>query len=112
EDFGALHGHREAAHALAEHSWNRLYDPDRLARNEVPIACTIYVNDLFVDRTFAEETAAEVGNVRAWITNEYEHGGIRADGERVLDRLIDLVRGRVYWSGEPVFTGSAGRRPS
>jgi len=112
EDFGALHGHREAAHALAEHPWNRLYDPDQLARNEVPVACTIYVNDLYVDRQFAEETAAEVGNVRAWITNEYEHGGIRADGERVLDRLIDLVRGRVYWSGEPVFRGSAGRRPA
>ena len=26
--------------------------------------------------------------------NEYEHNGLRADGERVLGRLIDLVRGR------------------
>jgi hypothetical protein len=29
-----------------------------------------------------------------WITNEYEHNGLRADGERVLGRLIDLVKGR------------------
>ena len=112
EDYGALHGHREAAHALAEHAWPRLYDPDQLARNEVPVACTIYTNDLYVEREFAEETAAEVGNVRAWITNEYEHSALRNDGERVLDTLIDLVRGRRYWSGEPVFRGSAGRRPS
>jgi pimeloyl-ACP methyl ester carboxylesterase len=111
ENFGALHGHREAAHALAEHPWPRLYDADALARNEVPVACTIYVNDLYVDREFAMETATEVGNVRAWITNEYEHGGIRADGERVLDRLIDLVRDRAYRTGEPVFRGSAGRIP-
>jgi hypothetical protein len=79
---------------LAEHDWPRLYDADRLARNEVPVAATIYVNDLYVERTFAEETAAGIRGLRPWITNEYEHNGLRADGERVLDRLIDLARGR------------------
>jgi hypothetical protein len=28
------------------------------------------------------------------LTNEYEHNGSRADGARVLDRLIGLARGR------------------
>jgi hypothetical protein len=28
------------------------------------------------------------------VTSEFDHNGIRADGERVLGRLIDLVRGR------------------
>jgi pimeloyl-ACP methyl ester carboxylesterase len=112
DDFGALRGHRDAARILAEHQWTRLYDPDQLARNEVPVACTIYVNDLYVEREFAEETAAEVRNVRAWITNEHEHSALRNHGEAVLDRLINLVRGRTFWSGEPVFRGSAGRVPS
>jgi pimeloyl-ACP methyl ester carboxylesterase len=94
EDYGALRSHREAAMLLAEHDWPRLYDADRLARNEVPVAATIYVNDLYVERTFAEETAAGIRGLRPWITNEYEHNGLRADGERVLDRLIDLARGR------------------
>jgi pimeloyl-ACP methyl ester carboxylesterase len=94
EDYGALRPHREAADLLAEHPWPRLYDGDRLARNEVPVAATIYVNDLYVERAFAEETAAAVRGLRAWITDEYEHNGLRADGERVLGRLIDLVRGR------------------
>lgn len=94
EDYGALRPHREAAAVLAEHPWPRLYDGDRLARNEVPVAATIYVNDLYVERLFAEETAAGVRGLRAWITDEYEHNGLRADGERVLGRLIDLVRGR------------------
>jgi pimeloyl-ACP methyl ester carboxylesterase len=94
EDYGALRPHREAAGLLAEHPWPRLYDGDRLARTEVPVAATIYVNDLYVERAFAEETAAAVGGLRAWITDEYEHNGLRADGERVLGRLIDLVRGR------------------
>jgi pimeloyl-ACP methyl ester carboxylesterase len=94
EDYGALRQHRDAAHLLAEHPWPRLYDADVLARNEVPVAATVYANDLYVERRFAEETAARIRGLRPWITNEFEHNGLRADGERVLGRLIDLVRGR------------------
>lgn len=94
EDFALLRPHREVAELLALHPWPRLYDPDRLARNEVPVAATIYVDDVYVERTFAEETAATVRGLRPWITNEYQHNGLRADGERVLGRLIDMVRGR------------------
>jgi hypothetical protein len=43
----------------------------------------------------AEETAVAIRGLRPWITDEYEHNGLRADGERVLGRLLDLVRGRV-----------------
>ncbi|TAK02162.1 MAG: alpha/beta fold hydrolase [Chloroflexota bacterium] len=94
EDYGPLRPQREAAEILADHDWPRLYDPDVLAHNEVPVAATIYVNDLYVERAFAEETAAAIRGLRPWITNEYEHNGLRADPERVLGRLIDLVRGR------------------
>jgi pimeloyl-ACP methyl ester carboxylesterase len=94
EDEAVLRPHREVADLLAEHDWPRLYDPDQLARNEVPAAGTIYLNDVYVERRFAEETAAHVRGFRPWITNEYEHNGLRADGERVLGRLIALVRGR------------------
>jgi pimeloyl-ACP methyl ester carboxylesterase len=95
EDFGGLHGHREAAMLLADHPWPRLYDADRLSRNEVPVVGTIYTNDVYVERAFAVETAALVRGLRAWETNEYEHNGLRADGERVVGRLIDMVKGRV-----------------
>ena len=63
--------------------------------NEVPVVATIYTDDLYVERDFAEESAASIRGLRPWITNEFEHNGIRADGERVLDRLIGFVRGRV-----------------
>ena len=94
EDYGALRPHRAAAEILAAHPWPALYDADRLARNEVPVAATIYVNDLYVERDFAEETARAIRGIRTWQTDEFEHNGLRADGERVLGRLIDLVRGR------------------
>jgi pimeloyl-ACP methyl ester carboxylesterase len=94
EDYEGLRGHRAAAEILADHPWPALYDADQLRRNEVPVAATIYVNDLYVERDFAEETAATIRGLRTWETDEYEHNGLRADGERVLDRLIDMVRGR------------------
>jgi pimeloyl-ACP methyl ester carboxylesterase len=94
EDYEALQPQEAAAELLADHAWPRLYDAERLRRNEVPVAATIYANDLYVEREFAEQTAAAIRGLRPWITNEYEHNGLRADGERVLGRLIDLVRER------------------
>jgi hypothetical protein len=94
EDYSSLHSHREAAEILAQHPWPRMYDADQLAHNEVPVAATIYVNDLYVERRFAAETAAQIRGLRAWETNEFEHSGLRSDGERILGRLIDLARGR------------------
>jgi pimeloyl-ACP methyl ester carboxylesterase len=94
DEYAALRPQRDAAHLLADHVWPRLYDADRLARNDVPVAATIYVNDLYVEREYAEETARAIRGLRPWVTNELEHNGLRADGERVLGRLIDLVRDR------------------
>ena len=94
EDYAGLQPHRAAADLLAEHQWPKLYDAERLRHNGVPVTATIYVNDLYVDREFAMETAALVKGLRSWVTNEFEHNGLRADGERVLGRLIDLARGR------------------
>jgi hypothetical protein len=46
-----------------------------------------------VEQSFAEDTALRVRGLRAWITNEYAHDGLRADGERVVSRLLDMVCG-------------------
>ncbi|HUQ44326.1 MAG TPA: alpha/beta fold hydrolase [Candidatus Limnocylindria bacterium] len=94
DDYLELRSHKAAAEILAEHPWPKLYDAEQLARNEVPVAATIYETDLYVEKRFAAETAAQIKGLKPWVTNEYEHNGLRADGERVLGRLIDLVRGR------------------
>jgi hypothetical protein len=93
DDYAVLRPQKEAAEILAQHQWPRLYDADRLAHNEVPVAATIYVNDLYVVREYAMETAAAIRGLRIWTTDEFEHNGLRADGERVLGRLINLVQG-------------------
>jgi pimeloyl-ACP methyl ester carboxylesterase len=92
EDYAALRPLREAAEILAHHEWPRLYDAERLAENDVPVAAVVYANDMYVPRDLSEETAARVRNLRLWLTNEYEHDGIRVDGAKILDRLISLAR--------------------
>jgi len=72
-----------------------LYDPARLASNRVPCAAAIYADDMYVPRIYSEPTAEAIGGMKAWITNEFEHNGLRTDGERVFGRLVDLVRNRV-----------------
>jgi pimeloyl-ACP methyl ester carboxylesterase len=94
EEYGALAPLREAAELLAAHEWPRLYDEVVLRANEVPVAAAVYADDPYVERAFSDETAALIRGARAWVTNEYEHNGLRADGDRILDRLIDLARGR------------------
>jgi pimeloyl-ACP methyl ester carboxylesterase len=94
EEYGALAPLADAARELAEHDWPRLYDPERLRANEVPVAAIAYAEDMYVPREFSEATAAEIRGLRLWLTNEFEHNGLRVDGGRILGRLIDLARGR------------------
>jgi hypothetical protein len=84
----------EAAELLAEHEWPTLYDEQALRAAEVPCAAAVYAEDPYVDRVFSEETARLLPRMRTWVTNEYEHNGLRAGGDRILDRLIGLARGR------------------
>ncbi|MGW5560107.1 alpha/beta fold hydrolase [Micromonospora sp. NPDC003944] len=84
----------EAAQLLAQREgWPDLYDPAQLARNEVPVAAAIYHDDMYVDTVDSLDTARSVRGLRTWVTDEYEHDGLRVSGGRVLDRLIRLVRG-------------------
>jgi len=94
DDEAALAPMRDAAHILAAHEWPRLYDAERLRANEVSSAAAIYAEDMYVERVLSEETAALTRNLRPWVTSEYEHNGLRADGRRILDRLFALARGR------------------
>lgn len=85
----------DAADLLAARTdWPPLYDPHRLAANEVPLAAIVYHDDMYVDAGLSLRTAREVGATRVWVTNEWEHDGVSASGGRVLARLMDLAAGR------------------
>jgi pimeloyl-ACP methyl ester carboxylesterase len=85
---------RETAAILAERDdWPPLYDPSRLAANDVPVAAAVYYDDMYVDREFSMQTAQAIRGLRAWVTSEYSHDGLRVSDGAVLDRLIGMCRG-------------------
>jgi pimeloyl-ACP methyl ester carboxylesterase len=84
----------EAAEILAQYEgWPPLYDLARLSANEVPVAATIYYDDMYVPQQFSVRTAAQIRGLKRWVTSEYEHDGLRVSRGAVLDRLIGMVRG-------------------
>ncbi|AXK37016.1 alpha/beta fold hydrolase [Streptomyces armeniacus] len=92
EEIRALRPFRAAADVLAaDEEWPPLYDPERLARNEVPVAAAVYFDDMYVDAGLQLDTADAVGRVQTWVTNEHEHDGLAEDG-RVFARLTRMLR--------------------
>ena len=54
----------------------------------------MYYDDMYVERTLSEETASVIKGIKVWATSEYEHNALRMDGQRVLDRLMDMLHGK------------------
>jgi proline iminopeptidase len=91
EEIRSLRPFHAAAGALAEHEdYPVLYDEDRLAANEVPVVAVAYFDDMYVDIDLSLQTAEMLGNCNVWVTNEYQHDGLRRDS-RIIRRLIDRV---------------------
>ena len=82
----------EVAQIVAQHEWPRLYDVDALRASNVRGGAAVYFEDAYVPPEYSLATADLLDGVTPWVTNEYEHNGLRADGYRVLDRLISLAR--------------------
>jgi pimeloyl-ACP methyl ester carboxylesterase len=91
-DIAVLQPFADAVELLSSATdWGRLYDADRLANNEVPIAAIVYHDDMYVPAKLSLETADRIGNIVTWVTNEWEHDGGRASGGAVLRRLIKMA---------------------
>ena len=94
DEIRSLRPFKARAEALAARpSYSALYDADRLAANEVPVSAVIYHDDMYVDAGLSLATAGAVGNLDYWITNEFEHDGIRQSGDVFL-RLLKMTAER------------------
>jgi pimeloyl-ACP methyl ester carboxylesterase len=96
DDYAGLRPLKEAADLLARYEdWPPLYDLGVLRKNTVPVAAATYYNDMYVDREHSEETARQVPGIKLWITSDYEHNALRADGEKLLGRLLGMLHGEI-----------------
>jgi len=79
------------AKILAEFDdWADLYDEEQLAKNEVPMYSATYIEDMYVDFGFAQETAAKVKGCKQFITNAMYHDALRAKPHEVMEELFAL----------------------
>ena len=54
-------------------------------------AAAIYLDDIFVPLEESLATAAHLGDLRPWVTNEYQHNGIGENGAEVMGKLFALI---------------------
>ena len=51
------------------------------------------MQDMYVDFNLAQDTAAKIGGLRQWMTNEFQHSGLRDDGAVIFEKLLSMTRG-------------------
>lgn len=91
DQISSLRPFADAANALAEYQdYAPLYDLEKLAKNKVPVVAAVYHNDMYVPRELSLKTASQVANSQVWITNSYEHDGVRQSPE-VFCKLRELL---------------------
>ncbi|KIJ20795.1 prolyl aminopeptidase [Paxillus involutus ATCC 200175] len=93
DDYHNLRPLKNAAELLAhDNSWDKLYDPEKLAQNTVKVNAATYYDDMYVDFGFAQDTAAKIANTEQFITNQSYHNGIRKRGEEIMKTLFELSK--------------------
>lgn len=94
EEIGPLRGFHAAVEQLASQAMPiELYDLEQLARNPVPVEAAVYFDDMYVDAQLSLDTAERVANLNAWVTNEFEHDGLRLGD--VAERLFQNLEVRL-----------------
>ena len=109
DDYSQLRPWKTVADLLAkDETWGPLYDLEQLSRNEVKISAVTwvtlfriglkniiffrYVNDMYVDFGYAQETASKIKNTEQYITNQLVHDGILEDPSDVMKKLFKISK--------------------
>lgn len=94
EEVRALRPYGMGWNLFVKQEWPAVfYDESVLLHNEVPVEAVVYFDDMYVPTELSLNTAKQVRNLRVWVTNEYEHDGIRMGN--VVERLIERLENRL-----------------
>lgn len=98
EDYAGLRALKPAAELLARKAdWPELYRPSELAAGEACCAALMSYDDIYVERDYSEATAGMLRWCRTWVSNEFQHSGLRDQGARVFDKLLAMAKGEVEY---------------
>lgn len=103
DDYGELRsvGLKAVAEKLAQkNDWKPLYDAAAMRQpfieGKTSSAAAVYQGDMFVDYDCCMKVTARGGPleyVKCWITNEYQHSGLRDDGKTIFSKLHSMATG-------------------
>ncbi len=107
-DYAELSGFgmRALAQALADkNDWGPLYNPENMRRalavdgtGVSKAAAAVYYDDMYVDFNACMKVTKRGGpleNCKVWISNEYQHSGLRDDGAMIFNKLLGMAKGEV-----------------
>jgi pimeloyl-ACP methyl ester carboxylesterase len=81
----------EVADSLAKFDdWPDLYDVDQLKQNNVPVYSATFIDDMYVDFEFAQETARMIKGAKTFVTNMMYHDALRSRTDEVFKNLFAL----------------------
>ena len=91
DDYPELHSLKEVAEIIATVSeWPSLYNEAQLASNDVPVYCSTYIDDMYVDFGLAQETAAKIKGCKQFITNSMYHDAVQGKSDELMKQLFAL----------------------
>lgn len=91
ESYGELAQLKEVADILASYDdWPALYDEPQLARNEVPVYSSTYLDDMYVHFDLATATATKIKGLKQFITNVMYHDALRSRTDELIRQLFAL----------------------
>jgi len=107
-DYAELSGlsMRALAHSLAsKNDWGYLYNAENM-RKVLAVdgtglsraAAAVYYDDMYVDFNSCmkvTERGNPLENCKVFVTNEYQHSGLRDDGASIFCKLLGMARGEV-----------------
>lgn len=98
EDYAGLRALKPAAELLARKAdWPELYRPSELGTGEARCAALMSYDDIYVERQYSEATAGMLRWCRTWVSNEFQHSGLRDQGARVFEKLLAMAKGEVEY---------------
>jgi hypothetical protein len=103
EDFVELSGvglRAVANNLAAKTDWGRLYDEEHikmvLSDGRTRSAAAVYLEDMYVEFEASMKVAARegpLGKCKVYVTNEYQHSGLRDNGAALFNKLHGMAKG-------------------
>ena len=97
-------GMKLLAHALAQKDdWTSLYNSDQMKKafleQKTKAAAAVYYDDLYVDFDASIKVTrrgAPLEKCKVFVTNEYQHSGLRDNGAEIFHKLFHMCKGSVH----------------